>query len=586
MSSDGVRNGTVRIVLGLLQGFGLYFLNHAMREKIWPATDHLLFAPLELLVAVLPLVVLFGLGNMRTRTLLSWTGGAAALLMLLGLHDGLREMPGPRHSILTLAGPSWMLMDFTLLGVFIAHALIAAGDADRRYIAAYPRYFDTAWKLELQILLTTLFTGLFWLLLWLGAELLDLIDVRFLHRLIEEAGFAYPATSVAVAVAIHLTDVRPAIVSGMRSLIHIVLSWLLPMIVLIVAIFLLSLPVVGLHLLWQTNHATSLLLAVAAVTIVLANAVYRDGTQDFAAPRVLRIAASLGVAELVPIVGIAAFAVGLRVEQHGWTVSRLFAAAAVLVAGCYTTGYVLALVRRGPWLRGLERANVATSFVILAVFLALLTPVADPARIAVSSQIALLKSGRVAPSDFDYRYLRWHGERYGQEALEALKGDLASDKAVRAGAERALASTFPGSDAIRAPTETELAAAITAYPDGRKMPDSFLQQRWQEDTLSLPLCLTNVRFRCDAFFIDLDGDGIEEIVLMPVPQMINGTVFKLSKDGTWRRAGTLDGRFFCSGVIDGLRAGKYSLSASPWRDLDVAGHTIRMSGLPDAGGCH
>src|SRR6185437_9309065 len=167
-------------------------------------------------------------------------------------------------SVLTVSGRSGVLIAFTLLGVFIAHALIAAGDADRRTIAAYPRYFDTAWKLELQILLTALFAGLFWLLLWLGAALLDLIEVRFLHRLIENAVFAYPATGVAVAAAVHLTDVRPGLIAGMRSLIHNVLSWLLPMIVIIVGIFLLSLPATGLHMLWRTAHAASMLLAVAA----------------------------------------------------------------------------------------------------------------------------------------------------------------------------------------------------------------------------------------------------------------------------------------------------------------------------------
>jgi len=443
MGRDPVRLGAARIVLGLMQGFGLYFIEQAAREKIWSATEHLLFAPEELAVAVVPLIALFGLGNLRIRTLSVWVGSAAVLLILLALHDRLREAADPSRSIFVAHGPSAMLVGLTLLGVFIAHAMIAAGDADRRYVAAYPRYFETAWKLELQILLAALFVGLFWLLLWLGAELLDLIEVRFLHRLIEAAAFAYPATGVALAVAIHLTDVRPSIVSGMRSLIHIVLSWLLPMVVVIVGIFLLSLPFTGLDALWRTSHAAALLLAVAAVTIILVNAVYRDGIADGTAPRILRIGASVGVVELVPIVGIAALAVGLRVGQHGWTVSRVFAAAAVLVATCYAAGYLLALLRRGPWLRGLERTNVATSFVVLAVFLALLTPIGDPARIAVSSQIALFKSGSVAASSFDYQYLRWRGERYGREALEALKSDPAGDDVVRQGADRALASVSP-----------------------------------------------------------------------------------------------------------------------------------------------
>src|SRR5262249_29290940 len=154
----------------------------------------------------------------------------------------------------------------------------------------------------------------------LGAGLLGLIEVRFLRRLIEDNAFAYPATTVATAMAIHLADLRTPILSVVRSLVMNVLSWLLPVVVVIVGIFLVSLPFTGLHALWRTSHAAALLLAVAAVTIALVNAVYRDGGAcDGAASQILRIGASIGVAELIPVVGIAALAVELRVDQHGWT---------------------------------------------------------------------------------------------------------------------------------------------------------------------------------------------------------------------------------------------------------------------------
>jgi len=512
---------------------------------------------------------------------------------LIGLarHDVIRlpAIEGGRDGNLFafyVGAPSATLIAFSLIGVFIAQSLITAAEADRKSLASYPTYFDAAWKLELQIVLAVVFVGLFWLLLWLGAALLALIKIEFLRRLIGHAWFSMPVTTLALSAAIHLTDVRASIISGMRSLVHIVLSWLLPMIAVIVGIFLVSLPVTGLDPLWRTSHAGALLLTVAAVLIVLINAIYRDGTAEQAAPRVLRICGSLACVELVPIVGIAALAVGLRVGQHGWSVDRVFAAAATIVAAFYAVGYIVALVRRGPWLRGLERWNVLASFVILGTMLALLTPIGDPARVAVSSQVALLKSGRIAPDQFDYGYLRWHGERYGREALETLAFSEGSDAAIRTGADRALhATNMWDNKSIAPPTSAELAAAITVYPAGRSLPDTFLQQKWPTDQQwNRPPCLSNKTARCDAFLVDLDGDGREEVVLSDAARAV---VFKIDDTGVWRTVGQLSTNLTCASVRDAMHAGQVTTQPSSWKELNIAGRTFRIvPSLLESSNCH
>jgi len=73
------------------------------------------------------------------------------------------------------------------------------------------------------------------LLLWLGAELFDLIGIDFFTRLLEHKWFAIPATSLAVAAAVHVTDVRAGLVRGARTLLLVLLSWLLPLMAIIVA---------------------------------------------------------------------------------------------------------------------------------------------------------------------------------------------------------------------------------------------------------------------------------------------------------------------------------------------------------------
>ena len=100
--------GPIRLGIGLLQGLGLFWLNWAIkarqglcsstieslcRQLKWPATEPLLFGPLLLVIAFLPLVLLAGIGRLRPLTLVAWTLVAGIALALLGLHDIARQTP-------------------------------------------------------------------------------------------------------------------------------------------------------------------------------------------------------------------------------------------------------------------------------------------------------------------------------------------------------------------------------------------------------------------------------------------------------------------------------------------------------------
>jgi hypothetical protein len=116
-------------------------------------------------------------------------------------------------------------------------------------------------------------------------------------------------------------------VRGVRTLASTLLSWLLPLTTLIAAGFLAALLFTGLDPLWATRRAASLVLAIAAVLIVLINAVYQDGEREHPAAFILRSAGIVAAVALTPLVAIAAHAVMLRVNQYGWTLERVFAAA-------------------------------------------------------------------------------------------------------------------------------------------------------------------------------------------------------------------------------------------------------------------
>jgi hypothetical protein len=379
-----------RTAAGLAQGVALVFLYTAYDTRIWPSTVPGLFAPLVLMAMFVPVIAVAGLGNLRPHTLAIWMAVAAVLLAGLGVYDILRD-PESRDT-LTSNGPrnlsSPPLWFAVAGGLFIAHSLIVSGDAERKLIASYPRYFDVAWKHAVQLALAVAFVGAFWALLGLGAGLFEVIKIHAFAELIRKPGFAIPASVLALTYAIHVTDVRAGIVTGARTLGLTLLSWLLPVMALIAAAFLIALLFTGLEPLWSTRNATVLLLVAAAALVVLVNAAYQDGHSEHPV-RILRCAGTLAVMALVPLVAIAAYALSLRVGQYGWTPERIIACACAVVAACYSFGYVVAVLPRRPWLKRLETTNIFTAFVVLAVLLALFSPIADPARISVADQVAL-----------------------------------------------------------------------------------------------------------------------------------------------------------------------------------------------------
>jgi hypothetical protein len=576
-----------RLIVGLTQGIVLYALYTAIELVAWPATDGYFFAPLLLAFLLVPPTVLTAAGNMRVRTLVLWTVATSAILAALGFYDVWRG--GETSGSWFLFGsnlqqarifPSAGLIFEAVLAMFIAHSLVFASDADRRLVAAYPRYFEVAWKLEVQLLLSLAFVAAFWLLLYLGAALFELVKLDFLTRLYRHRWFSIPATTLAFAAAIHVTDVRSGLTRGIQTLTHVLLSWLLPLLALIIVGFLATLPFTGLEPLWSTRYAAALLLTVAAVLVVLINATYQDGQADRAAPRLLRYAASLAAIALAPVVVLAGYALFLRVGQYGWTASRIVTAAAVAAAAGYALGYLWAAVGPGPWLKRIETCNVVLSVIVLCLIIALASPIADPARLSVADQLARLRSGKVSAETFDFAYLRFQGARYGRTALEGMTSGAAGESSalIKDKAEAALRLQNPWQRPGSVPKAQDLVANIAVYPDGRSLPDSFTQQDWganRTEQWLLPQCLKDKSVRCEALFVDIDADGIDEIVL--VEKKTRSALFKLGQDGKWTLIGTLPSLAACTGTLgDAMRAGRVKIVPPAWRDVDIDGRRFRL----------
>jgi hypothetical protein len=563
--------GPVRLAIGLLQGLGLLWLHRASDgAAAWPATEPLLFGPLILVIGFLPIMLLAGVGCLRLMTLGLWALAAGLVLAGLGLHDVARQ------SADTLQHPPFLsppVILFSAAALFIAHHLVVPADMERRRIASYPTYFDTATKAVVQLALSIGFTGAFWALLHLGSALFQIIGLEFLEELLRKDWFYIPLTFVVFAVAVHLTDVRDGLIRGVRTVGLMLLSWLLLVMTVLVAGFVLALPFTGLQGLWETGSATALVLSAAAALVILINAAYQDGRPDNRPPMVLRVAVRVAAVLIAPLVIIAFWGLALRIGQHGLTPDRIIALACAVVGAAFAVGYGWAALspfwRKGDWMRPLERSTIGAAALALFLILALFSPLLDPVRLSVADQTARLERGAVTPDRFDYAFLRFESGKAGQAALARLARSTDAETARLARTAQAETKRQRSRTAQRAGVQP----VVETWPTGAVLPTGFLTSLTREDE---GLTCSNTE-TCVATVRDWNGDGIAEVL---VARQTSLTVHT-SADGAWRRVGTfwLGG---CRGEAgldarEELKAGRLNPIPSRWPDLSAGAAAVRFT---------
>ncbi len=585
----------LRLASGLTQGLLLYWLYKTGKDMLWPAADPYLIVPLIFIGVLLPVLLVSSLGHMAPRRSAQWMGVALLAMLALSLHDvwrsaGVADFVASGELRPHKFTPSFLLMAFGSGLFYIAQSLMLAGALDGRLLARYTTYFETAWKLAIQLMFSAFFAGVLWAVLWMGSALFMLVKLEFLRHLMEESWFAVPVTCCAFSWAMHITDVRPAIVRGIRTLLLVLMSWILPLTALLVTGFLCTLPFTGLEALWQTRHATAVLLAADAVLLVLINAAFQNGEVEAGVAALVRGSARAAAVLLLPLTAIAIYALGLRVGDYGWTPDRVIAAACLVVASCYAGGYAWAAYRYTSWLGLIAPVNVVAALLVLAVLFCLFTPIADPARLSVNDQMARLERGRIKADQMDYLFLRFDGARYGKAALEQLaQRSTGPDAALlREKATAALREVNRWSRYLRPPPAVLAPAAVAAnlrvWPAGAALPADFLAQKWVDTQPGhqAPACLTRAGSSCDAVMLDVDGDSKQEILLFGSAD-VAPTLFIRQRAGAWAIFGRLPYvTTYCRPLQEKLKAGAFKLAPPRTRELEVGGQRIIIEPI-DAG---
>jgi len=555
---------------GAAQGVLLWWLWHVrLVGAETPALTALLYATLAV-----PLVIYCtqDIERLPARVRRAAVVGYLVAYALLGAYTA--WVQGAMRNALAVP-PVTALASF-VLGFVSLHLLCGFDFQTRRW--DYARLFHASWRNGILLATAAAMTGLVWLVLLAGAGLMQLIGVRWIMDLIREPAFAFPVTGVVSASAFAMGLVRASLTESIRRFQLSIASWLLPLALSFGVLWVLALPWTGLEALFQTRKATLMMLGFTTLAVVFSNCAYQDGQVGWPYPRWLSLATQAAWLSLLPVVAIAWWALGLRIDQHGLTELRLWASLSATLAGIYAIGYALSWRDTGRWMEGIARTNIAAALVLCGGLLAFLTPLGNVQRLAVQSHLRHLAAAEDA-AEPDWRYLRWQSGRFGREALAAMasgQGVPPSRPWARQASE-ALAQTSryaakPSPVELNEPTLRE---KFVVLPEGKALPESFVQhvlssaQPWEfRDCLG-------AKAPCAFWLGDLDDDGADEIVLFHPATYRNGTLFQLSGH-RWVRAGFLSAQGKRA-LMEAEQLAQAHAQPAQWRDLLIGGRRFRVS---------
>ncbi|HME39468.1 MAG TPA: hypothetical protein VKG63_10960 [Steroidobacteraceae bacterium] len=570
----------------VVQGWSLYGLHLAIKNHHWPATDQPWLIALYALAVFVPLTLQLLARHARNPAL--WGLGAllAAAYFYFGWHYGGSVSSGgaePLRGADQHVSLAFLLTVLWLLALPFAQGRLAAG----RWTVEYGSLFADAWRNKLMLAEAALFTGIFWLLLFLWQMLFHMLGIDYFRELFEEPVFIYPVTSLTFGCALHLIGSIERLTSVVLEQLLNVLKWLGLLAGVILALFTVAL-VFKLPGLVFTGHkaiGAAWLLWLTAVMVLLLNAAYRDGSVPMPYPK--WIAQFLRfVVPLTVIVSLTAlYALATRAQHYGLTVGRVWAFVVAGAALLYSAGYSAAAFRRGPWLGGIARVNVLAALALIAVIAAALTPLLSPYRLAADSQFKMVMAKGLEAADEQrntaLHYLRFDSGRYGRAKLEELTqlhaGPNAAD--IRRRAEDMLAQTSSWAASRVVVDIPAMLAKLRIFPVGRMLDRDLI------DKLTADLGKPGNVFDYDRWsnaavgiYVDLNGDGLEEFVFLT---SIRGVVYE-NRAGSWKLVGYTQSRpvdprpmtDFDTAIAGELAKGNMSAIRPKWNELSIGGRVF------------
>jgi hypothetical protein len=579
------------LLASVVQGWALYGLHHAITERHWPATDNGWLIALYAVSVFTPLTMQLLAGHTRRTSAWLMIAMITVAYFYFGWQHGrnvLTDIADP-HSGLDNAPYFEACLSMSVLWLLVLPFLQSRLEKGT-WRVTYDRLFRAAWRNKLMLGEAAVFTGLFWFLLFIWQKLFSLLGISFFADLFQEPIFIYPVSALTFGVALHLIGAIDQLTSVMLEQILNVLKWLALVAITILAFFSIALLVKIPELAFTGKRAidATWLLWLTAVVVLLINAAYRDGSVESPYPRSISRMLRFAVPMTVLIALTALYSLGVRAAHYGITVEREWALIVASAALTYAVGYSIAAVKAGPWLGFISRVNIVAAIGLVLVIAATLTPLLSPYRIAANSQLRRIldKPLEESPSRFaaatPLTYLRFDSGKYGRDALKQLSEIQNHPRADEI--RRAASATIALKNRWQHTPPVDLDAAIAqlpVFPAGRSLDATLIQVLKKtcgpgDGAYSWEWQPTGKRA---GLFVDLNGDGVDEFVLLDV----NGGSVYSPRNADWLCVGRLYPRWPVQAsrswpeVLEHLRRQEVNAKLPIWRDLFIGGQEFRLN---------
>jgi hypothetical protein len=309
-----------------------------------------------------------------------------------------------------------------LFAVLLAGPLFQTIRDEGTWQFPYPPLYAHVWNDAVIGAASLFFTGLTFLLAWLIAGLFATIGIDALNTLLAKGWFGWTLAGFAFGAAVGILREQDRFVPALQRLAMAVLRVLAPVLAFALAAFLVSIAFTGVQGLWDSwLSATALLLAASAGAVLLVNAVIAESRSERPHNRVLHLSALVLAAVILPLSILAALALGLRIDQYGWTSERIWGSMAVVVAVVYGLGgWWAILAARQDFDEPLRPFQTRFAIGLCAAALLLALPIVDFGAISARSQLARLEQGKISPNQFDWAAMAFDFGPTGRDRLAKI----------------------------------------------------------------------------------------------------------------------------------------------------------------------
>lgn len=397
---------------GFLQGFALHFLGDALDAE----SISFVFLVILIFVVVAPVANHLTTTTSKRGVALVFSCAIAVLLASLTAWTAARYS----GSFTALSINFYTVLTTSLcslvMGV-IAIPFFRSALKKESPVFSYASLFEYSWELFICLLIAFLFSGLVTLILLLSIGLFLALGIS-LEDLIFQSAVLLPIHCAAFGLAIGISRSHVSIIHSTRHVLLALLNALLPIFAIITALFIGSAFFKGLDSLETGFSVTLLLITSIGLAIVLCNGAIRDSAETLStiSLSIVRIQALV----LPVLAGFAIYGLYIRISEYGLTHVRVLSILVVAIASIYAAGYCLAAFTSSI-VKIVQRINIILAIVCFFAAGAVITPLLDPHRIAVNTQVKSLMMGQTSIDKFDFKYLRFDAGFLGTQALAQLK---------------------------------------------------------------------------------------------------------------------------------------------------------------------